>query len=65
MIETFFVRPAHRGVRVGAQLLRAAVDWARDGGFVDARMAAGVHTRPMVERIGFTPADSAMELRLT
>ena len=63
-VETFFVRPAHRGIGVGEQLLRAAVAWARDGGFADVRMRAGEHTRPMVERIVFQHSESAMELPL-
>jgi GNAT superfamily N-acetyltransferase len=65
LVETFFVRPAHRGLGVGEQLLRAAAAWARDGGFAEVRMRAGEHTRPMVERIGFVPSESAMELRLS
>jgi GNAT superfamily N-acetyltransferase len=65
VVETFFVRPAHRGIGVGEQLLRAAVAWARDGRFAAVRLSAGPHTRPMVERVGFAPAESAMELRLT
>jgi GNAT superfamily N-acetyltransferase len=64
-VGTFFVRPAYRGIGVGEQLLRAAVAWARDGGFAGVRMAAGPNTRPMVERIGFARAESAMELRLS
>jgi GNAT superfamily N-acetyltransferase len=65
VVETFFVRPAQRGVGVGERLLRAAVDWARDGQFAEVRMAAGQHTRPMVERIGFTAAHGQMELTLS
>jgi GNAT superfamily N-acetyltransferase len=64
-VEVFFVRPTHRGMGVGEELLRAAIAWARDGGFAAAAMTAGPHTRAMVERVGFTPDDSAyrMELR--
>jgi GNAT superfamily N-acetyltransferase len=64
VVETFFVRPGHRGIGVGEQLLRAAVDWAKDGDFTAVRMAAGPSTRPMVERLGFSRAESEMELRL-
>jgi GNAT superfamily N-acetyltransferase len=64
VVETFFVRPPHRGIGVGEQLLRAAVAWARDGQFARVRMSAGPKTRPMVERVGFRPAESEMELSL-
>jgi GNAT superfamily N-acetyltransferase len=63
-VETFFVRPGHRGIGVGEQLLDAVVAWARDGDFAAVRMSAGPHTRPMVERVGFGHAESSMELRL-
>ena len=65
LVETFFVRPAHRGIGAGEQLLLAAVTWARDGGFADVRMAAGPHTRPMVERVGFMADESAYRLELS
>jgi GNAT superfamily N-acetyltransferase len=64
VIETFFVRPPHRGIGVGEQLLRAAVGWARDGQFEAVRIGAGMHTKPMVERVGFVRAENEMELRL-
>jgi len=64
LVETFFVRPAHRGIGVGEQLLAAARDWARDGGFARVRLTAGPHTRPMVERLGFTADESAYRMEL-
>jgi GNAT superfamily N-acetyltransferase len=65
VVETFFVRPAHRGIGVGEQLLTAARDWARDGGFSRARVGAGPHTRPMVERLGFTRDEAAYRMELS
>jgi GNAT superfamily N-acetyltransferase len=64
-VETFFVRPAHRGIGVGEQLLTAARAWARDGGFATVRVSAGPHTRPMVERVGFTRDESAYRMELS
>jgi GNAT superfamily N-acetyltransferase len=63
-VETFFVRPAHRGVGVGEQLLRAAVAWARAEGFERVAMTAGPHTRPMVERMGFAVSEGHREVVL-
>lgn len=63
-VDTFFVRAAHRGIGAGELLLRQAVDWARDERFEAVALAAGPHTRPMLERIGFTTADNHMELVL-
>lgn len=63
-VETFFVRPAHRGIGVGEQLLRAAVAWARDGGFAEVRVPAGPHTTAMVERVGFTTDERAYRMEL-
>jgi GNAT superfamily N-acetyltransferase len=64
VVETFFVRPAHRGIGVGEQLLRAAVGWARDGGFAEVRVPAGRHTTAMVERVGFTVDERAHRMGL-
>lgn len=64
LVETFFVRPAHRGRSVGEHLLRAAVDWARDLGLDELAMTAGPHTRPMVERVGLVADPSAHRLEL-
>ncbi|GAB3442708.1 hypothetical protein GCM10027517_20130 [Phycicoccus ginsengisoli] len=65
VVETFFVRTSHRGIGVGERLLAAAAQWARDGDFARVRMSAGPHTRPMVERVGFSADEAAyrMELR--
>jgi GNAT superfamily N-acetyltransferase len=63
-VETFFVRPAHRGIGVGETLLRAAVGWARDGGFAEVRVPAGRHTTAMVERVGFTVDERAHRMEL-
>ncbi|HEY3535418.1 MAG TPA: GNAT family N-acetyltransferase [Pedococcus sp.] len=63
-VETFFVRPAHRGIGVGEQLLRAAVAWARDGGFAEVRVPAGPHTTAMVEGVGFTADARAYRMEL-
>ena len=52
-VELFFVRPGHRGIGVGEQLLRSATTWAREAGFARVHVSAGRHTRPMVERVGF------------
>jgi GNAT superfamily N-acetyltransferase len=63
-VDTFFVRPGHRGVGVGEQLLRAAVGWARAEGYERVAMTAGPHTRPMVERVGFTASEGHREVLL-
>jgi GNAT superfamily N-acetyltransferase len=65
VVETFFVRPSHRGIGVGEQVLRTAVGWARDSGFGEVRMPAGPHTTVMVERVGFTADDRAYRMELT
>ena len=64
LVETFFVRPPHRGIGVGEQLLQAAVAWARDGGFAEVRVPAGRHTTAMVERVGFIPDERAHRMAL-
>ena len=53
VVDTFFVRPEHRGIGVGEVLLGAAVAWARDAGMAAVTIRAGVHTTVMVERVGF------------
>lgn len=65
VIETFFVRPAHRGIGAGEVLLRAAVDWARHEGLAEVKVPAGRHTTAMVERVGFTADDRAYRMELT
>jgi len=64
LVETFFVRPPHRGIGVGEQLLQAAVAWARDGGFAEVRVPAGRQTTAMVERVGFIPDERAHRMAL-
>ncbi len=64
VVDTFFVRPNHRGIGAGEVLLRAAVHWARDAGFRQVLMSAGIHTRPMVERVGFVPDARAHRMEL-
>jgi GNAT superfamily N-acetyltransferase len=64
LVETFFVRPANRGIGVGEQLLQAALAWARDGGFGEVRVGAGRHTTAMVERVGFTADERAYRVEL-
>jgi GNAT superfamily N-acetyltransferase len=64
LVETFFVRPANRGIGVGEQLLRAALAWARDGGFGQVRVGPGPPTTAMVERVGFTADERAYRLEL-
>lgn len=65
VVEVFFVRPTHRGIGVGEQLLRAAAGWARDGGFAAVCVGAGPYTRAMVERVGFTADGSAYRMELS
>ncbi|GAB3077236.1 hypothetical protein GCM10027080_23640 [Pedococcus soli] len=65
LVDTFFVRPTHRGLSVGEFLLRAAVDWSRAQGLTEVRMTAGKFTRPMVERVGFVAHDAAHHLELS
>jgi GNAT superfamily N-acetyltransferase len=62
VVDTFFVRPEHRGIGAGEVLLKAAVGWARDSRLRAVSMAAGVHTRAMVERVGFTADDRAYRM---
>lgn len=64
LVETFFVRPAHRGAGVGERLLREAVAWAAREDFDVVSMEAGPHTRPLVERIGFAVCGDRLDLRL-
>ncbi len=63
-VDTFFVRPALRGMGVGELLLREAVAWARDAGFESVALVAGPHTRAMVERLGFARDDGAYRMGL-
>lgn len=65
LVDTFFVRPTHRGLAVGEHLLHAAIDWSRAEGLAEVRMTAGRFTRPMVERVGFVPHDAAHHLELS
>ena len=64
VVDTFFVRPEHRGIGVGEALLQAAVQWARDAGFRQVLVSAGIHTRAMVERVGFVADTSAYRMEL-
>jgi GNAT superfamily N-acetyltransferase len=64
VVDTFFVRPEHRGIGAGEVLLNAAVGWARDSGLRAVTMAAGVHTTAMVERVGFVADARAYRLEL-
>jgi GNAT superfamily N-acetyltransferase len=64
VVDTFFVRPEHRGIGAGEVLLRSAVEWARDSGLSAVTMAAGVHTVAMVERVGFLPDARAYRMEL-
>ena len=64
LVDTFFVRPEHRGIGVGEALLRAAAQWARDAGFRQVLIPAGEHTTAMVERVGFVPDARAYRLEL-
>jgi GNAT superfamily N-acetyltransferase len=64
VIDTFFVRPEHRGIGVGEVLLRAAVRWAADAGFRQVLMSVGVHTTAMVERVGFVADARAHRMEL-
>lgn len=63
-IETFFVRPTHRGLGVGEMLLRTAVDWARAQRLDSVQMRPGRHTRSLCERLGLRSTTEVMELRL-
>lgn len=64
VVDTFFVRPEHRGIGAGEVLLKAAVAWARDSHLRAVSMAAGVHTTAMVERVGFVPDARAYRMEL-
>ena len=64
VVDTFFVRPEHRGIGAGEVLLQAAVRWARDSGLSVVTMAAGLHTTAMVERVGFVPDARAYRMEL-
>jgi GNAT superfamily N-acetyltransferase len=64
VVDTFFVRPEHRGIGAGEVLLNAAVEWARDSGLRAVTMAAGVHTTAMVERVGFVADARAYRMEL-
>jgi GNAT superfamily N-acetyltransferase len=64
VVQAFFVRPDHRGVGVGEELLRAAVAWAREAGLARVSMSAGEHTAAMLERLGFSAAPRQMVLEL-
>jgi len=64
VVDTFFVRPEHRGIGAGEVLLKAAVGWARDSGLSVVTMAAGPHTTAMVERVGFVPDARAYRMEL-
>ena len=64
VVDTFFVRPEHRGIGVGEELLRAAVRWATDAGFRQVLVSAGSHTTAMVERVGFVADARAHRMAL-
>lgn len=64
VVDTFFVRPEHRGIGVGEVLLRAAQAWARDSGLRSVSVQAGVHTTAMVERVGFVADARAHRMEL-
>lgn len=64
VVDTFFIRPEHRGIGAGEALLIAAVEWARDSGLRAVTMSVGVHTTAMVERVGFVADDRAYRREL-
>ena len=57
LVETFFVRPTHRGIGVGEVLLAEAVGWARAQGLTRVLVAGGPHGTGVVERAGFTRSE--------
>ncbi|HEV7145972.1 MAG TPA: GNAT family N-acetyltransferase [Pedococcus sp.] len=64
VVQTLFVGRQHRGLGIGEQLLRAAVQWARDRGLAAVSLSARTHTRPMLERAGFIAVDDWFRIEL-
>jgi GNAT superfamily N-acetyltransferase len=64
LLESFFVRPPHRGIGVGEALLAEAVDWARGEGLTRVVATEGRHGSGVVERAGFTRSEDTFVLEL-
>ena len=64
VVQTLFVGRQHRGLGIGEQLLRIAVDWSRDRGLGAVSLSARTHTRPMLERVGFVAVDDWFRVEL-
>ncbi|MBM7772493.1 GNAT superfamily N-acetyltransferase [Actinokineospora baliensis] len=62
-ISNFYVLPEHRNEGVGAQLIKAALDYADSVGYVRVVLSPTERAIPFYQRAGFGPADSLM-LRL-
>jgi GNAT superfamily N-acetyltransferase len=54
-VGNVFVRPEHRNGGVGAVLMRALTDWAREHGYERLRLAPSERARPFYERLGYVP----------
>ena len=50
------VLPAHRGIGLGAALIRAALTELRAQGMTTAKLGSQTHAIPFYERLGFTPS---------
>ena len=64
VVDTFFVRPEHRGIGAREVLLNAAIGWARDSGLHAVTRSAGTNTTVMVERVGFVADARAYRMEL-
>lgn len=62
-VDNVYTDPAWRGRGLAKQLLRTALDWAREHGFETARLNASDAGRPLYEALGFQPSNEMM-LRL-
>jgi GNAT superfamily N-acetyltransferase len=59
-----FVLESHRNAGIGAELLSAAVEYARDNGFVRVVLSPSPRSVPFYRRAGFEVAEELMVLRL-
>jgi len=65
-VEGWFVAPDHRGLRVGAALMRAAEDWAREHGAREMASDALIDNEPSERAhraLGFQVVDRCVHLR--
>jgi GNAT superfamily N-acetyltransferase len=60
-IQSVYVRPEHRGKRIGSDLVQAAVEHAERLGALHVTVHSGRRAVPVYERLGFTSSPQLLQ----